>query len=58
MSGHPGVMDVTTGPSGPAGVGPRELGPGPGDAARGTGDPSPAGSDGPHESHSGVARCQ
>jgi hypothetical protein len=58
MSGHPGVMDVTTGPPAPAGGGPRELGPAPGDAPWGTGDPWPAGSDGPRESHSGLARCQ
>jgi hypothetical protein len=57
MSGHPGVIGVTTGPPASAGVGPRELGPGLGGAAWGTGDPSPAG-DRAQGSHSGVARCQ
>jgi hypothetical protein len=57
MSGHPGVIGVTTGPPAPAGLGPRELSPAHEDAARGTGDRPPAAA-GSHGSHRGVARCQ
>ena len=58
MSGHPGVMGVTTDPPVPAGVGPRELIPGLEGAAWRTGDPSLAGRGGSQESYCGVARCQ
>jgi hypothetical protein len=58
MSGHPGVTGVTTGPPAPAGVGPRELGPGLEGATWGTGDPSPAAGGASPGSHCGVARCQ
>ena len=57
MSGHPGVMGVTADPPVPAGAGPRELSPRLAGAARGTGDPAPAGG-GSQESYCGVARCQ
>src|SRR4029077_5316595 len=46
MSGHPGVIGVTTGPPAPASLGPRELSPGLEDAARRTGDRPPAGPQG------------
>jgi hypothetical protein len=57
MSGHPGVMGVTADPPVPAGAGPRQLGPGLEGAARGAGNPRPAGG-GSQESYCGVARCQ
>jgi hypothetical protein len=57
MSGHPGVMGVTADPPVAAGAGPRQLGPGLEGAARGAGNPRPAGG-GSQESYCGVARCQ
>jgi len=58
MSGHPGVMGVTTDPPARAGGGPRRLDPGLAGTARESGDPSPAGHGGSQASYYGVARCQ